>query len=144
MPEIPVNQPLQTRLAGLLAEARQLDLSEVLAKDPARLLLLLAARFEHDVRQGGFAQLLYNMHGSFLEALEDMLVAASAPVAREHYVRAIRACLADQPEYQRFLASNFAEPNAVKDALHEISLAYLARDVPFATEAEPFLTAQVG
>ncbi len=140
MCDIPANEQLQKRLAELLAEGRTLDLSEVAQKKPAKLLLLLAARFEYDVRQGGFAQLLYNMKGNFLAEVEDMLVAASAPVAREYYVRAIRACLAREPDYQRFLASDFLEPNALRDALHKVSLEYFARDVPFEREAAAFLT----
>ncbi len=140
MCDIPANEQLQKRLAELLAEARKLDLSEVAQNEPAKLLLLLAARFEHDVRQGGFAQLLYNMSGNFLAEIEDMLVAASAPVAREYYVRAIRACLDNEPDYQRFLASDFLEPNALKDALHKVSLEYFAKNVSFETEAEAFLT----
>lgn len=140
MCEIPTNEQLQKRLAELLAEARNLGLSEVAQEEPAKLLLLLAARFEYDVRQGGFAQLLYNMRGDFLAEIEDMLAAASAPVAREYYVRAIRTCLDNEPDYQRFLASDFLEPNALKDALHKVSLEYFAKDVPFETEAEGFLT----
>ena len=141
MPEIPATQQLQKRLAELLAEARELDLSKLSASDPARLLLLLAARFDYDVRQGGFAQLLYNLNGDFLAEVEDMLVAAAARIAREYYVRAIRACLANQPEYQRFLVSDYLDSNAVRDALHEISIEYFAEDVSFATEAEAFLAA---
>ncbi len=107
MCDFPANQQLQKRLSELLAEARTLDLSEVAQKQPAKLLLLLAARFEYDVRQGGFAQLLYNMNGNFLAEIEDMLLAASAPVARDYYLRAVRACLDKKPDYQRFLASDF-------------------------------------
>ena len=140
MSDIPAIEQLQRRFAELLAEARRLDLSEVGQKEPTKLLLLLAARFEYDVRQGGFAQLLYNMKGDFLAEIEDMLVAASAPVAREYYVRAIRACLDKEPDYQRFLASDFLAPNALKDALHKVSLEYFAKDVSFATEAAAFLT----
>ena len=141
MPNIQANQHLQKRLTELLAEARELDLSELQAKEPARRSLLLAARFEYDVRQGGFAQLLYNMKGDLLAEIEDMLIAASAPVAHEHYVQAIKVCLANKPEYLRFLASDFLQPNAVRDALHKVSLQYFARNVSFATEAEAFLTA---
>ncbi len=140
MPDVPANDQLQRRLSELLAEARKLDLSEVARKDPARLLLLLAARFEYDVRQGGFAQLLYNMNGNFPAEIEDMLLAASASVAHDYYVRAITTCLADEPDYQRFLASNFLEPNALRDALHKVSLEYFARGVSFDSEAKVFLT----
>jgi hypothetical protein len=140
MSDTPANELLQKRLAELLNEAREVDMFEVAQKDPSRLLLLLAARFEYDVRKGGFAQLLYNLKGNFLAEMEDMLVAASAPVAREYYVRALKACLDNGPDYQRFLASHFPDPNPLKDALHRVSLEYFAEHVSFDAEAEVFLT----
>lgn len=127
------------RLAALLAELRASDLAEVQARDPARFVLLLAVRFEHDVRQGGFAQLFYNLNGAYLGEMEDMLLQANAPIAHTHYLRAARACLANKPEYARFLASNYTDANPLKDALHEVTLAYFAQGVPFATEAAALL-----
>jgi hypothetical protein len=123
------------RLTALLEELRASDLAEVQARDPSRFTLLLAVRFEHDVRQGGFAQLFYNLNGANLGEMEDMLLQADAPVAHEHYLRAARACLSNKAEYARFMASNYTDANAVKDALHEVTLAYFARRVPFADEA---------
>ena len=128
-----------TRLDALLAELRASDLAEVKARDPARFVLLLAVRFEHDVRQGGFAQLFYNLNGAYLGEVEDMLLQAQAPVAHEHYIRAARVCLSNKAEYGRFLASSYTDANAVKDALHEVTLAYFAQRVPFATEAATLL-----
>ena len=60
-------------------------------------------------------------------------------VAHEHYVLAIKVCLSDKPEYQRFLASGYTEPNGIRDALHQISLRYFAIKIPFALEAQSFL-----
>lgn len=126
-------------LDALLDELRACDLAEVKVRDPARFLLLLAVRFEHDVRQGGFAQLFYNLNGAFLAEVEDMLLEAQAPIAHEHYVQAAHACLANKAEYARFLASSYTEANAVKDALHEVTLTYFAHRVPFAIEAASLL-----
>ncbi len=136
----PVPKNVQERLSELLAQSRAEDLSEVKQRDPSGFTLSLAARFEYEVRQGGFAQLLYNMQGNWLAELEDMLIAASATVAQEYYVRAIQACLSNKPEYRRFLASNFTDANSVKDALHIVSIEYFAQKAPFAIEAAALLT----
>jgi hypothetical protein len=128
-----------TRLDALLAELRASDLAQVKARDRDRFLLLLAVRFEHDVRQGGFAQLFYNLNGAYLGEMEDMLLEANASVAHDHYARAAQVCLANKAEYARFMASNYTDANAVKDALHEVTLAYHAQRVPFATEAAALL-----
>lgn len=125
-------------LVELLAQARQADLASLASSDPLRLHLLLGALFEYHVRQGGFAQLLYNMNGSFLPEIEDMLIAAETPIAHEHYVQAIHACLRNKAEYARFLASAYTEDNPVKDALHLVSVAYFAKKVAFASEAARF------
>jgi hypothetical protein len=101
--------------------------------------LVLAARFDYDVRKGGFAQFLYNMHGELLAEVEDMLIGAHAVVAHDAYVQAIKTCLADSAEYQRFLASSYTEENKVKNALHTVTLAYFAKKVPFAVEAHAYL-----
>lgn len=134
------NQPaLEQRLSELRAEARRSDLAQVQTADLRRFHLLLAARFEYDVRQGGFAQLFYNMQGDFLADMEDMLIAADAPVAHEYYVRAVRACLKDKANYTRFLESNYTDENEVKTALQLLSLEYMSKQTPFAAEAEHFL-----
>lgn len=100
---------------------------------------LLAARFDYDVRQGGFAQFLYNMHGHLLAQIEDMLIAANAHVAHDFYVQAISLCLKNKADYQRFLASNYSDANPLKDQLHILSVAYLSKRVDFQTEAHAFL-----
>lgn len=130
---------LTHKLQQLLEEASARKLSEVAEHQPGRLLFLLAARFEHDVRAGGFAQLLYNMKGVFLSNVEDMLIAAKAPIAHEYYVQAIRTCLANKPAYASFLASNYTDANPVKDQLHLVSIAYLSRGTPFAIEGKAWL-----
>ena len=127
------------KLLQLLDEARNRDLSVVAQHEPERLPFLLAARLEYDLRKGGFAQLLYNMNGAFLPDLEDMLIAAKAPVAHEYYVRAIQTCLANKPEYARFLASNYSDNNSTKDALHLLSIDYFSRHMPFALEGAAWL-----
>lgn len=68
-----------------------------------KLVMLLAKLFYYNITQGGFAQLLFNLQGAYLAEIEEMLVAANAPVAREYYVKAIEECLNNQPAYQQFL-----------------------------------------
>ncbi len=99
----------------------------------------LARYFDHNVTRGGFAQLIYNLEGELLRDLEAMLTAVGAPVAREHYVRAISLCLQDLEAYQRFLKSPFPTVTTTKDALHRASLDYFAQGVEFPTELAPWL-----
>lgn len=99
----------------------------------------LARYFDHNVTRGGFAQLIYNLEGELLKDLEAMLTAVGAPVALEHYVRAIGHCLQDLEAYQRFLKSPFPTETTTKDALHRASLDYFAQGVEFPTEIAPWL-----
>lgn len=100
---------------------------------------LLAAKFNDDVRQGGFAQLIYNMQGNYLADIEDMLLDAKATVAHTYYVRAIHMCLESQEDYGRFLESAYGEANELKHRLQLLSIEYLQQGKDFADEAEGFL-----
>lgn len=97
---------------------------------------LLAIKFNYDVKQGGFAQLLYNMQGNYLADIEDMLLDAKATVAHEYYVRAITMCLESEEDYDRFLASAYTEANELKHRLQRLSIEYLLRGKDFVDEAE--------
>jgi hypothetical protein len=109
---------------------------------PEELRQKLAVRFGHDVGCGGFSQLLYNLRGKFLAEVEDMLIAANAPVAHDYYVRAVSICLENKADYFRFLASDYAESNAVKHSLQLLSVEYLQRRIGFADEAAEFLASR--
>jgi|GEM_PF-2012109 len=100
---------------------------------------LLAARFDYDIRQGGFAQFLYNMRGHLLAQIEDMLIAARADIAHDYYVQAITICLKNKADYQRFLGSNYIEANPLKDQLQLLSVGYFGKRTDFKTEAHAFL-----
>lgn len=115
------------------------ELQAVASGSPAALPFLLAVKFNCDIKQGGFAQLLYNLRGEFLANVEDILIAANAAVAHDYWVRAVTTCLEDKPAYFRFLASDFAAANAVKHALQLLSVEYLQRRADFADEASAFL-----
>jgi hypothetical protein len=130
---------VQQYLAYLADSMRGCGPEQLAALEPSRRNLVLAALFDYDVRKGGFAQFLYNMHGQLLREVEDMLIGANAVVAHEAYVQAVETCLADRAEYQRFLASTYTEENRIKNALHMITLAYFAKKTPFAVEAHAYL-----
>ena len=130
---------LQEYLAYLADSTRGSATERLAALEPKRRNLILAARFDYDVRKGGFAQFLYNMHGELLAEVEDMLIGANAVVAHEAYVQAMKTCLADKKEYQRFLASAYTEENSIKNALHMVTLAYFSKKIPFAVEAHTYL-----
>jgi hypothetical protein len=113
---------------------------EEAASGPSKALpYLLAVKFNYDVKQGGFSQLLYNMQGNFLAEIEDMLIAANAIVAQDYYVRAVTICLENKEEYFRFLSSNYTNANDVKHSLQLLSVEYLQKRIDFANEAEGFL-----
>lgn len=130
---------LQQYLAYLADSMRGCGPEQIAALDPKRRNLVLAARFEYDVRKGGFAQPIYNTHGELLSEIEDILLAANAAVAHDSYVQAVQVCLANQPEYLRFIASAYTEENGVKNALHKVTLAYFAKKTPFLVEANAYL-----
>jgi hypothetical protein len=115
------------------------ELEGAAAGHPAAVPYLLAAKFNYDVKQGGFAQLLFNMQGNFLPDLEDMLIAAGARVAHDHYVRAITLCLGNKVKYFRFLSSNYTDANATKEALQSLSVEYLMKRIDLGEEAAAFL-----
>src|SRR5437763_1051715 len=126
----------------ILLPYRPLTLAELegAARDfSTGLLYLLAVKFNYDVKQGGFSQLLYNMRGNFLAQIEDMLITANAAVAHDYYVRAVTICLENKEEYFRFLSSNYTDNNDVKQSLQLLSVEYLQKRIDFADEAAVFL-----
>jgi hypothetical protein len=135
----PTAEQIEQLLAELVAQTRLADWSEVARRSFVPLAHLLAARFAHDVDNGGFAQLLYNMGGEYLPEIEDMLFAAQAENAQDYYVRAIRVCLPNKDEYLRFLKSNYLDRNEVKHQLQLLSVEYLRGTVPFRYEASEYL-----
>jgi|SRR6516164_3908824 len=89
---------------------------EAAARGPATgLPYLLAVKFNYDVKQGGFSQLLFNMQGNFLPEIEDMLIAANATVAQDYYVRAVTICLENFISRKESSASGVIDPQEVID-----------------------------
>lgn len=117
------------------------ELERAATETPAALPYLLAAKFNYDVNQGGFAQLLYNLRGEFLADTEDLLIASNAAVAHDFYVQAVTICLENKAEYHRFLASDYLDANEVKHALQLLSVEYLQKRIDFVDESAAFLAA---
>ncbi|WP_433673738.1 DMP19 family protein [Microbacterium gorillae] len=92
--------------------------------------------FERDLRQGGFAQVLFNARGEGLADIEDMLIAVGAPRAQAYYVRAIRLALDDKTGYRAFLADwHAADGRPLRDELQLLSIEYLMSEPSLAAES---------
>ncbi len=115
------------------------ELEVAASKTPAALPYLLATKFNYDVKQGGFAQLLYNLQGEFLANIKEMLAAANAAVALDYFVRAVKLCLENEADYFRFIESDYLSANVVKHALQLLSVEYLRQRIDFADEAANYL-----
>src|SRR5437762_7454559 len=110
----------EQHLQSLFAEARNSDLPALAARGSPRIPYLLAARFAHDVNNGGFAQLIYNMKGDLLFEIQEMLDAAGATIACDYYVLAMQACMKDREAYHNFIDSAFTTESPLKSELHKI------------------------
>jgi hypothetical protein len=103
--------------------------------------IALAHFFNYQVVKGGFAQLVFNAKGQYLQDLEEMLIAAGATRAQDYYVKAIRICLDNPETYQSFLAKSFVEDSELKNALHRVSIEYLRGEPQFLEEIAAFVSA---
>lgn len=95
--------------------------------------------FNFNVTKGGFAQLIYNLQGNYLEDIEEMLRRTNAQIAFDYYVRAIELCLNDSDSYQKFISGNYVDENSVKNKLHLISIDYFGKKIDFADESNSFI-----
>lgn len=92
--------------------------------------------FERELRQGGFAQVLFNARGEGLAEIEDMLIAVGASRAQTYYVRAIRLALDDKTGYRAFLADwHGADGRVLRDELQLLSIEYLSGEPSLSAEA---------
>lgn len=119
---------------------RAIAASENLMNQPVLRNIYLAGYFDYNVKQGGFAQLLFNLKGENLEDVESMLKEVNAITALEFYKKALQKCLQNVTEYQRFLSSNYVEANDTKDSLHLISLDYFKNSIEFSDEIKNYLS----
>jgi len=96
----------------------------------------LLQAFSYHVKQGGFAQLLFNARGEGLAEYEAMLIAVGAKRAQGFYVRAIRSALADKSGYAAFLG-DWNDPAGVdlRSSLQLLSIEYLTGEPSIDDEA---------
>ncbi len=135
------NADIYHQLLRFLPHANRQSWSQDLINNTDYQYTVLAARFVHDVKQGGFALLLHNLNGQMLAEMEDMLLHAKAKFAHDYYIQAIRACLFHQTEYEALLRHEdlIASETELLLQLHELSQNYLGANLPLEFEAEEFL-----
>ncbi len=136
---------IYSQLLKYLPNAERTNWSKQLLKQAELHYVVLAARFAHDVRVGGFALLLHNLNGQMLAEMEDMLLHAQANFAHEYYIQAIRASLFHPQDYQDLLHTLNTEPEsgpeecALAQHLRELSQNYWRANFPLEVEAQVFL-----
>ncbi len=99
------------------------DLEDLKENSTEQYLVILLSVFVYNVRQGGFAQLLYNLSGLYLEDLALALKLVGAEQSSAAMTAVIQSVLDDVESYKEFTAGNFAE-SEFKNLLHDHSLAY--------------------
>lgn len=101
--------------------------------------IMLADFLAYNLRQGGFAQLLYNAGGAYLAEMEEVLLAAAATVTHRFYTDAVLLCTRDIPLYHAFLESDYTSDNALKNELQLLSIRYFQTGADFVAEAEAYI-----
>lgn len=123
---------LSDRSAGLSAKILN-DL-----KDDNSLYSLLAI-FYYDIKQGGFAQFVYNANGVYLPEMAEVLSYVKAHQSNAFLDQVINLCVDKNDQYQQFLSGDF-EDSPFKSELQLITQAYLESDSPLQVEAAEFMT----
>jgi hypothetical protein len=129
-------QQLGQRAAQLIDTTEDLDES----RHNFLYLIVLAATFDYQVKNGGFDQLIYNLGRERLEHCHVMLTTVGAPVALSFYVRAITRCTEDMDDFNRFMA-DYTAPTKVSQDLTMLSIEYLRGDTSFDAEIAEFVDA---
>jgi hypothetical protein len=106
---------------------------------PEILAVSLVQFFDYNVTKGGFAQLIYNSRGEYLQEIEQALALANAAIAGEFYKRAILLCAENPDEFGKFLRGAFTDESPLKNSLHGLSIEYFRREQPFDAEIEAFV-----
>lgn len=104
------------------------DLEDLKENSTEQYLVLLLSIFAYNVRQGGFAQLLYNLSGLYLEDLALALKLVGAEQSSAVMTAVIQSCVDDVESYKEFTSGNFAASH-FKNLLHEHSLAYFSSEL---------------
>ncbi|MBC3881591.1 DUF4375 domain-containing protein [Undibacterium sp. LX40W] len=94
--------------------------------------------FGYNVSNGGFAQLIFNAQGQYMQEFEDMLLTSGSLISHQYYVQAIRECLDDRENFDQFMNSDFVSPNALKDRLHLLTVEYFRAGGDLMKEASDY------
>lgn len=100
--------------------------------------IVLAADFDYQVKNGGFAQLIFNLGRDRLEHCHVMLTTVNAPVALSFYVRAIKLCVENPADFDQLIA-DFSVPTGLGQDLTSLSVEYLRGAAGFDTEVTEFV-----
>lgn len=119
------------RVAGL-------TLGQLTEPDSIEAARSLVAIFEHDVKEGGFSQLIYNSNGAYLIELLEVLSNLGADTAVEAMDAALNQCLNNEKLYQKFINSPF-KANFLTKKLDIVTSHYQAKALPLTEESEAAL-----
>ena len=102
------------------------DFDELKKNDTELYLVYLLSVFSYNVSQGGFAQLIYNLNGLYLEDLELSLEIVGADHSKNALSEVIKFCFDNKASYQKFTEGGFDETE-FKNKLHKYSLNYFSK-----------------
>ncbi|MGF6882621.1 hypothetical protein ABIA39_001563 [Nocardia sp. GAS34] len=100
--------------------------------------IVLAADFDYQVKNGGFAQLIFNLGRDRLEHCHVMLTTVNAPVALSFYVRAIKLCVENPADFDQLMA-DFSVPTVLGQNLISLTVEYLRGANSFDAEVAEFI-----
>ena len=127
---------LDEKLVARCLSDRESGLSAAVLNDlkNANSLYSLLAIFYYDLKQGGFAQFVYNANGVYLPEMADVLSHVKAHQSNAFLDQVISLCIDKNDQYQQFLIGDFEE-SPFKSQLQEITQAYIDANSPLEVEA---------
>ena len=108
-----------------------------LKSDDSRYSLL--AIFYYDIKQGGFAQFVYNANGIYLPEMAEVLSAVKADQSNAFLDQVMNLCIDKNDQYLQFLSGDF-EDSPFKSELQQITQAYVDAGSPVEVEAAEAIT----
>ena len=99
----------------------------------------LLAIFYYDMKQGGFAQFVYNANGMYLPEMAEVLAHVKAHQSNAFLDKVMNLCVDKNDDYHAFLNGEF-EDSPFKSELQAITQAYLDCESPLEVEAAEVIT----
>ena len=125
-------EELSQKIRDLCSENEEVDIKE----EESVFYFYLLRMFNYHVTKGGFAQLLYNSQGNYLEDIDKALNSVGATRSLSYYQKAVRACLDSVENYQEFLSSDYVSENSLKNELQLIGVGYLSDEPTLIEESK--------